>query len=83
MVNIQEARQRLAHLYIQRSSLDRKIADLEHLIQPRRRPVAACGTDNGYYRHVRVLREPACRACKNAHADAERTRKNKRKQKQT
>ena len=37
---------------------------------------APCGTDGGYYRHVRggVGRkpEPACRPCLDAHADAQR-----------
>lgn len=33
---------------------------------------AACGTDSGYYRHRRILREEACDDCKAAHAAAER-----------
>lgn len=36
----------------------------------RRRDIAACGTDAGYYRHLRSLQEPACQACKTAHSQA-------------
>ncbi len=44
--------------------------------QPRgeRRP-AKCGTDAGYYRHVRALREEPCAGCRAAHAKAEYDRK--------
>lgn len=28
---------------------------------------AECGTDSGYYRHRKTLKEPACDACKLAH----------------
>lgn len=43
----------------------------------RRAPVAECGTDAGYYRHVRKLKERACDECRAAHcvATSERTRK--------
>lgn len=36
---------------------------------------ARCGTDGGYYRHTRTLGEPACVACRGAHARAELDRK--------
>lgn len=32
-----------------------------------RRTRAVCGSDAGYYRHLRTLKEPACDACKLAH----------------
>ena len=38
---------------------------------------AKCGTDAGYYRHRRKLREDACSDCKAAHTSAERRRKTK------
>lgn len=43
-----------------------------------RRPRAECGTDGGYYRHRRTLKEPACEACKLAHRVAERERAERR-----
>lgn len=36
---------------------------------------AACGTDGGYYRHTRTLKEPACHECRAAHATQEARRK--------
>ena len=39
---------------------------------------ARCGTDSGYYRHLRVHHEPACDACKAAHADTEARRQRHR-----
>lgn len=33
------------------------------------RPVAKCGTDAGYYRHLRRTKTEPCEACKRAHAD--------------
>ena len=39
-----------------------------------RRRVAACGTESGYYRHVKVLKEVACPACRAAHNAAETAR---------
>lgn len=33
-----------------------------------------CGSDRGYYHHIRKLREPACSDCRAAHAEAERRR---------
>ena len=44
------------------------------------RKIALCGTEGGYYRHVRTLRQPACDACKLAHREAERERSERRKQ---
>lgn len=39
---------------------------------------AKCGTDGGYYRHRRTLREDACDPCKKAHREAEAQRKSRR-----
>lgn len=36
-----------------------------------RRPIALCGTEGGYYRHIRTIGEPACDTCKKAHNAAE------------
>jgi hypothetical protein len=47
----------------------------------RHRPVAECGTDGGYYRHRRTLREPACEECKAAHRIAEQIRALRRREK--
>lgn len=44
---------------------------------PRRRE-AECGTDGGYYRHRRTLKEDACDACKLAHRVYEAQRKQDR-----
>jgi WhiB family redox-sensing transcriptional regulator len=41
--------------------------------EPRAR-IAQCGTDAGYYRHIRITMSVPCRACKDAHAEAERVR---------
>ena len=43
-------------------------------------PPARCGTDAGYYRHRRTLKEQACPACCQAHADATRLRAAARRQ---
>lgn len=41
-----------------------------------RRPlVARCGTDAGYYRHLRYTFTEPCKACREAHAFAHRARK--------
>jgi hypothetical protein len=54
-------------------------AERERLGSPlagrRRQSLARCGTDAGYYRHLRTLGEPACGACKEAHAAYTRLRK--------
>lgn len=39
-----------------------------------RRRQAICGTDSGYYKHIRRLKESACEPCRMAHAEAERDR---------
>jgi len=36
---------------------------------------ARCGTESGYQRHRRILKEPACPACLAAHSAAERARR--------
>lgn len=38
------------------------------------RPPAKCGTDSGYYRHMRTLKEPPCDACAEAHRVKHRDR---------
>lgn len=43
--------------------------------QPVPRPAALCGTDSGYYRHRRTLKEPACQECLDAHREYEEARK--------
>ena len=40
----------------------------------RKRQPAKCGTDGGYYRHLRKTKTPPCAWCKRAHATAERER---------
>jgi hypothetical protein len=40
-----------------------------------RRAAAVCGTDGGYYRHVRTTRTAPCDACLFAHREAERYRR--------
>lgn len=42
---------------------------------PARPPVALCGTDAGYYRHLRRTRTEPCVPCREAHAAAARARK--------
>lgn len=37
-------------------------------------PRALCGTDGGYFAHLRQYRETPCQACRDAHAAAERAR---------
>lgn len=39
---------------------------------------AQCGTDSGYQLHVRYRKEPACLACKLAHAAYEQARRKRR-----
>ena len=41
---------------------------------PTRRLVAECGTDSGYFRHLRAGAKP-CPSCKAAHSDAEKQRR--------
>ena len=44
-----------------------------------RAPIAECGTDSGYYRHLRTLGEPACEDCRAAHNTASATRYRRKK----
>jgi hypothetical protein len=46
---------------------------MQHRAAHRTRP-AVCGTDSGYYRHLRTLLEPACPDCLEAHRTVSRTR---------
>lgn len=43
------------------------------------KPPARCGTDAGYYRHRKVLGEPACDSCKAAHSEVTAARARKRR----
>ena len=45
---------------------------------PRKRSL--CGTESGYSRHRRQLKEPACDACKLAHSMAEKMRAQRRRE---
>lgn len=81
----------LADLYRLKARLDEEIALAEAALHRartlareaglRRRPARAaeCGTDSGYYNHLRVTRTPACQACKLAHAAAEKARKDRKR----
>lgn len=81
--------ERLAHLYKLRAHIEEEIHDIEKAMEAEmdmvRRAREAhrfkapdCGTDGGYYRHLRTLKEPACQGCLAAHRQAERKRKAKR-----
>lgn len=64
---------RLEQLLDLRARVDVEIAlERSRLAPPRRkkRAVAECGTDSGYYRHNRTIGEPACDPCKAAHTKA-------------
>lgn len=52
-------------------------------VRTKRRQTALCGTDGGYYRHRRTLKERACEACKLAHRVAERNREEIRAARET
>lgn len=41
---------------------------------------AKCGTDGGYYRHRRSLREDPCDDCRAAHAAAEKARSQRKRE---
>lgn len=77
---------RLNELYRLRQRIDEEIRALHEMQQSvsrrrrKRRSEAVCGTDGGYHRHRRILKEPACEACKMAHriAEAERVHKHRR-----
>jgi hypothetical protein len=69
----------LDELYALRKKVDQQIAAVETRVKQERsrRPrsyVAECGTDGGYYRHLRTIGERACDDCKRAHRDYERER---------
>lgn len=72
---------RLAQLLTLRRRIDGDIKRVETRIDRgriRRRPRrqrATCGTDGGYYRHLRTTNTPACEDCKAAHRVAERVRR--------
>lgn len=71
--------EKLARLQHLRAEVNRQIVALggpPWAPRPPRKPVnaAMCGTDGGYYRHVRTLGEPACVACLAAHAAYEHDR---------
>jgi hypothetical protein len=51
-----------------------QIVVAETQLNRRRRRVAECGTESGYANHRRIKKEPACQACKLAHAAYERDR---------
>lgn len=44
------------------------------------RPVATCGTDGGYYRHLRTTKTVPCHDCLSAHRDYERARYRRQKE---
>jgi hypothetical protein len=71
---------RLMELMQERARIEIAITtELERLIAAVRGSggLPGCGTDSGYYHHRRQLHEPACPACKLAHAyaNAARTRR--------
>lgn len=39
-----------------------------------RKKRAECGTDSGYYRHIRTLKQPPCEPCAEAHRAKSRNR---------
>lgn len=82
--------ERLMALYRLRAQVEAEIRSHEAAIageseaiqraldETRRRPL--CGTDSGYHHHRRVQKEPACGACKRAHAAYEVGRERRRKE---
>lgn len=88
-VSARQRAERLVHLYELRGRIDGEIGILESAIANeaqaisiargdaragRRKGPAICGTDSGYYRHLRKLKQPACPACLVAHAVVTRER---------
>jgi hypothetical protein len=78
---------RLVKLYELRGALDDEIHDIEAAMANEvafvkaaressnsKARIASCGTDSGYYRHLRRLKQPACPACLAAHAAVTRER---------
>ena len=73
---------RLMRLYDLRAKVEAEIKRVESLRRRRPRPkqkVAACGTDGGYYRHVRTTKTPTCDDCKAAHSAYETGRAQRRR----
>ena len=79
---------RLVKLYDLRAQIEEEIHTIEAAMAneavlvkqardgyEKRARVAPCGTDSGYYRHLRREKKPACPACLAAHAAATRRRK--------
>jgi hypothetical protein len=70
--------ERLMSLYQLRAKVAAEIRSLEAAMEHERQAIAdaleaaerrpLCGTDSGYHHHRRVQKEPACGACKRAHA---------------
>jgi hypothetical protein len=76
-VRIEGSTTRLEELMAQRTRIEVAIrTELERLNAAFRGSAGlpGCGTDSGYYHHRRQLKEPACPACKMAHAYARRMR---------
>lgn len=84
--------ERLSKLYGLRAAIEEEIHDIEasmvneaEMVRQAReqhRPrasVAPCGTDSGYYRHLRRTKQPACPACLAAHAAVTRERAARKK----
>lgn len=44
------------------------------------RPPAECGTEGGYYRHLRITKTPTCADCRLAHNHAENLRRQARRE---
>ena len=74
---------KVAALLELRARIDARIKAAEQMLNAKAqtpagmRGAAQCGTDSGYYRHRRTLHEPACDACRMAHAAAEKQRRNR------
>ena len=49
----------------------RRVSKIVAAESPKRRRVAECGTESGYQRHRRTLRDTPCDACKEAHSTYE------------
>lgn len=84
-MNVKTDAHRLPELRVLQARIDDEIRWLEGSLrgQRARMATALCGTDGGYYRHVRgnktVARSKPCAACKAAHRVAERERAERRK----
>ena len=74
---------KITALWELRARIDARIRAAEQMLNAKMqapagvRGAAQCGTDSGYYRHRRTLHEPACDACRMAHAAAEKRRRNR------